>query len=476
MQRSIRRRISYRAIGIAVVVCIGPLTHAVEPTEGQSEATLDRFIADQMQRSVIPGAAVVIVDREGSVYAAGFGRTDSRISIDIPFLIGSVSKTFTALAIAQLVDDGRLRFDDRVVDRLPGFALADTSSSGRITIRHLLTHTSGLSQWSGHDRRAQETALFNHISPSRPPGEGFEYSSLNYIILGQIIEAVSDVSYSEFVQRRIFDPLEMRSSFVYGANGTAGVRELVRGHAYLFGFPLRLREPFPPPPLAPAGFIASSARDLGSYLSMLLNDGSFRGRQIVSVGSLREMFTPWGGDAAGPGMAWGVGGERIGHAGNTRTFSARLVLLSKEGRGIVLLTNVNSGPFVPGSGALMSGIVDAVEGRKPSIAVPYEILLKIGILVLVLIGAIRTFFRFRRWQRLSHPPPRFTMRTTPIFLLEIAAAIAVVLVIPRWVGVPLLTIVGYFPDLGIAMIAGVITGVTGALLKSAAAHATSARL
>ncbi len=468
MLGSVGRRVSSRALGIAAVICVALVTSA-RPVERPSAAALDRFIADQMQRSVIPGAAVVIVDRAEAVYAAAFGRPESRISIDSPFLIGSVTKTLTALAIAQLVDDGRLRFDDRVVDHLSGFALADTTRSGRITVRHLLTHTSGLSQWSGHDRRAPETARFDHIAASRPPGEKFEYSSLNYIILGQIIEAASGISYSEFLQRRIFDPLEMRSSYVYSPAGTERERRLVPGHAYLFGFPLRMKEPPAPQPLVPAGFIASSAQDLGAYLSMLINDGSFRGRQIVSSRSLREVFTPWDGGTAGPGMAWGVGRERIGHAGNTRTFSARLVILPGERRGVVLLTNVNSGPFFPGSAALMSGIVDAVKGREPSVSVPYEILLKIGILVLVLIETSRALLRFRRWRQLSYPAPRLTTRTAPRLLLEIAAAIAVVVIIPRWVGVPLLTILEYFPDLGIALILSVITGVTGALLRSATA-------
>lgn len=468
MLKSPLRPLFLGAPGLIAALCVAQLSFAAPPMDAESAASLDSFIADQMRRSVIPGAAVVIAGRDGVMYASSFGRTGSRISIDSPFLIGSATKTFTALAIAQLVDDGRLRFDDRVSDLLPGFALSGGSPSSLMTVRHLLNHTSGLSQWSGHDRRAQTSARFDHISPTRPPGEHFEYSSLNYIILGQIIEAASGLSYSEYVQRRIFDPLEMRSSYVYAAGAEVG-GDRAPGHAYLFGVPVGLSEPRAPAPLAPAGFIASSARDLGVYMTMLLNDGSFRGRRIVSPRSLREMLTPWNGAAAGPGMAWGVGEEIIGHAGNTRTFSARLALLPDEGRGVVLLTNVNSGPFVPGSAALMNGIIDAARGIEPVGSTPWEILLKIAILALVLIEVIRLILRFRRWRALSYPAPRFTMRTVPKFILEIAAAIAVVVVIPRWVGVPLLTILEYFPDLGIALVLGVVTGVTGALLKSATA-------
>lgn len=384
---------------------------------------------------------------------------------DTPFLLGSVTKTITALAIAQLADAHRLQLDDPVSKHLRGFALNAPDGGRPITLRHLLTHTSGLRQWSGHDRRAQREGTFDHIRPTRAPGTGFEYSSLNYIILGKVVEAVSGMAYAEYVRIHIFVPLEMRNSFT----DLESAREngLVRGHRYLYGLTFPGQEAQQPEPLVPAGFLISSARDLGNYLSMLLNEGWFRGRQIVSPETLHAMFTPWDGGPTGPGMAWGVGSTRIGHAGSTPTFSARLSLLPEERYGIVVLANVNSGPFFPGTAAVMDGVSRIILGQHVEPARPDEVLLKLGILVLMIAGVVRTILKFRHWSRRGFPRRLLASRRVAMPLVTEAAAAGIVLfAIPRWIGVPLLTILEYFPDLGAAMFIGVFTGISGALMRS----------
>jgi CubicO group peptidase (beta-lactamase class C family) len=332
-------------------------------------------------------------------------------------------------------------------------------------LRQLLTHTSGLAQWSGHDRRAQRDGRFDHIAPARPPGTSFEYSSLNYIILGKVVESASGMPYGRYVQLHVFEPLDMRNSFT----DLESAREngLVQGRRYFYGFTMPGHETPQPEPLVPAGFLISSARDLGSYLSMLLNEGRFRGRQIVSPEALREMFSPWGDGATGPGMAWGVGRTRIGHAGSTPTFSARVSLLPEERYGIVVLANVNSGPFFAGTAALMDGVSQLVRGEQAEPIRPDEILLKLGIGILAIAGVLRMFSRLRHWSRRGFPRRlRASRRVVMPLVIEGAAAAIVLLAIPRWIGVPLFTILEYFPDLGIAMVVGVVTGVSGALVRA----------
>ncbi len=426
---------------------------------------LSAFVQGQMRWSRLPAVAVAVVRPEHEVYAAAFSLDGTNVTPDTPFLLGSVTKTFTALAIAQLADSGRLRFDDPVAQHLPGFALGASDGGRTITLRNLLTHTSGLAQWSGHDRRAQREGRFDHIRPARPPGTEPEYSSLNYIILGKVVEAVSGMSYGDYVRTQIFEPLDMRNSFV--DLGSAREHGLVQGRWYLFGLTVAGEETQQPEPLVPAGFLISSARDVGNYLGMLLDNGRFRGRQIVAPETLREMLTPWGGGATGPGMAWGIGSTRIGHAGSTPTFSARLSLLPQERYGIVVLANVNSGPFFAGTAAVMDGVVRTVRGEPIKPVRPDEILLKLGLLVLVLVGVIRTLRSFRQWSRRGFPRRLVAARRVaiPIFV-EAAVAAIVLFAIPRWIGVPLLTILEYFPDLGIAMVVGVVTGLSGALMRA----------
>lgn len=444
---------------LSIMPTLSPLAAELDTTK------IDRLVEKQVRWSRLPGVALVVVRPDQEFHAAAFSSNGSTLSPDTPFLIGSVTKTFTALAIAQLADAGKLQFDDPVVAHLPQFTL-DAPDGGRtITLRHLLTHTSGLRQWSGHDRLAQREAQFDHISPARPPGIKFEYSSLNYIILGQVVEAVSGETYGHYVQRQIFEPLEMTNSFV--DLEAARERGLVQGHWYLFGLSIPGHESTQPAPLVPAGFLISSARDLGNYLGMLLNEGQFRGKQVVSSETLREMFKPWDDAAVGPGMGWGIGKTRIGHAGNTPTFSARLALLPKERYGVVVLANVNSGPFFAGTSAVMDGVIQALRGEPVEPVLPYEILLKLGILILVLTGLLRTFFRFRHWSQSGFP--RRLIATRPVLMplaMEAAAIAVIVIVVPRWLGVPLLTILEYFPDLGLAILVGVVTGASAALMQS----------
>lgn len=450
---------------VAGLTLLAPCTRVYAVQSAVDSTALSGFVESQMRLSRLPAVAVAIVRPDQEVYAEAFSPDGTNISPDTPFLLGSVTKTITALAIVQLADAGKLKFDDPVVEHWPDFAL-DASDGGRtITLRHLLTHTSGLRQWSGHDRRAQREGRFDHIRPARPPGSKFEYSSLNYIILGKVLEAVSGMSYGEYVRMRIFEPLDMRNSFT----DLESAREngLVRGHWFLYGLSIPDNETQQPEPLVPAGFLMSSARDLGNYLSMLLNKGHFRGRQIVAPATLRDVFRPWDGGATGPGMAWGIGSTRIGHAGSTPTFSARLSLFPEERYGIVVLANVNSGPFFPGTAAVMDGISRMVRGEHAAPVRPDEILLKLGLLILVIAGVIRVFSNFRHWSRRGFPRRLLATRriAMPLFI-EATAASIVLFAIPRWIGVPLLTILEYFPDLGIAMLGGVVTGISGALMRA----------
>jgi hypothetical protein len=166
-------------------------------------------------------------------------------------------------------------------------------------------------------------------------------------------------------------------------------------------------------------------------------------------------------------MAWGIGRSRIGHAGSTPTFSARASLLPQSGHGIIVLANVNSGPFFDGTAAVMDGIVSILGGDRARPSRPDEILLKVGILLLMLAGIGRMLAAFRRWMRRGRPRTLDgSRRVVQPLLVEIVAAIIVLLAIPRWLGVPLRTILEYFPDLGIAMVVGVFTGLCGALLRS----------
>src|SRR5262245_3202562 len=190
-------------------------------------AAIDHYVEQEMQATHLPGLALGIVQGNQVVHLKGFGVADPSgraVTPETLFIIGSLSKSFTALAIMQLVEAGQVDLDAPVQRYLPFFRLADAEASARITVRQLLNQTSGLSTVSGlpylarqdtsdsaleQDVRALQTVELTH-----PPGQTFQYSNLKYTILGLIIQTVAGESYEQYVQQRILAPLGMRNSYM----------------------------------------------------------------------------------------------------------------------------------------------------------------------------------------------------------------------------------------------------------------------
>ena len=162
-----------------------------------------------------------------------------------PFVIGSITKPFTALGITQLVEAGKIELDAPVQRYLPWFRVADPSASKLITVRELLYQTSGISQastletwdWDNDDAAIERhVRLLAHAALLGPPGKTFAYANANYTTLGVIIQAVSGESYEDYVRAHIFAPLDMRHSYL--SQEEAEHHGLATGHRWLFGFPV----------------------------------------------------------------------------------------------------------------------------------------------------------------------------------------------------------------------------------------------
>ena len=187
--------------------------------------SIEDFIDTEMPVSDVPGLAyAVVADGEiTSVGARGVVRIggDTEVTPDTPFLIGSISKSFTAMAVMQLVEAGEVALDREVSQYLDGFA---DRPAGAITIRQLLSHTSGFSTLQGNtshtDATSGKDALERSVdglagvTPAYAPDERWEYSNTNYQILGRLIEVVSGQEYQAYVTANILDPVGMEHSFV----------------------------------------------------------------------------------------------------------------------------------------------------------------------------------------------------------------------------------------------------------------------
>lgn len=347
-------RIATLLLALCLIVGLGALGRTQPSTRardgGEVFARIDRYVTDRMRSARIPGLSLAVVEGDEIVYLKGYGRADQSgrpVTPQTPFLIGSITKSFTALAVLQLVDAGSVDLDAPVQRYLPWFRVADASASARITVRQLLTMTSGLPQdyevqvWADTDARALERAV-RHLSTKEltaPPGQGFGYSNANYETLGLIVQAVSGMSYEDYVAQRIFVPLEMRNSFL--SREEAERHGVASGYQWWFGVPLPARTTYNRAEL-PAGYIVSSAEDMGHYLVAQMNAGRWGDVSILSAGGMALAHAEPGPRRYGYGWeSVRVGGRRlVNHDGGTSSFQSSLFFDPEARVGVFVTANI----------------------------------------------------------------------------------------------------------------------------------------
>lgn len=344
---------------------------------------IDAYIKRQMRRLRMPGVSLAIVEGDKIVHLRGFGKAHPHGRApgpQTPFFIGSLTKSITAVAVMQLVEAGKIELDAPVRRYLPWFRLADPDVSARMTVRHLLNQTSGLPMLPGMAvladfddspgaARRQVRAL-STIKLTRLPGAAFEYSNLNYNVLGLVIESVSGEAYADYIQKHIFTPLDMSHS--YTSHATAKQNGLAVGHRYWFSFPVPVTNLAVPRGSLSSGQLISSTNDLSHYLIAYLNGGRYGSAQLLSPASIAQMqrgvaeVNVMGASVGKYGMGWFNAkiGETtvISHGGNVPDFSGYIALLPEQQKGIVLLVNADHYglPFVleevgAGAAALLAG-------------------------------------------------------------------------------------------------------------------------
>ena len=298
------------------VVC----TMAASTVWSAPPADLDATINKAITEVGIPGFAVSIVEDGKSTYAKGFGVRrlggSEPVDADTLFIIGSTSKAFTSAALAILVDEGKIGWDDKVIDHLPGFQMYDPWVTREMTIRDLLVHRSGLGLGQGDllsiprttRSRTDIVHAVRFLKPATSFRSGYAYDNVLYAVAGQLVEAVSGQRWEDFVRDRIFKPAGMTRS-------TTDERDLfktdnrVQPHARTDG---RIRgmgalsmldeRQGLPQVMAPAGLIASSANDLSHWLAIQLAHGALPGSdkadstkdapRLFSAAASKEMWKP----------------------------------------------------------------------------------------------------------------------------------------------------------------------------------------
>lgn len=432
------------------------------------ETEMTQFIESQLKEFNVPGAAVGIVRRDGRVYLRGFGKaadTGYQITPQTPFLIGSNSKSFTALAVMQLVESGKLNLDSSVREYLPWFSVRDQAAASSITVRQLLNHTTGFPASAefrpstvrnatiSSDRYVSE---INRIRPSHKPGEAFEYSDLNYEILGLLIEAISHKPFANYVQESVLMPLDMQSTYLTYDDAVA--HGLLKGNQYLFGLSVSIStRPYDADGVASSN-IASTAEDLCHYLEALLNGGSYNGHSVISKSSLTIMQQPRSDLGSTYGMGWFIetwrGTRSINHMGMNANFSSMINILPEKGYGIVVLTNVNSFSIL-GKNNLMDGIIGRINGQQPRSYWPEELMLRLVLLGILIFGAAQLLGRLWTWRKMNFALVLTPNAGTVIVILCGLAMVAVFLILlPILADAPLSELFELQPDIGFGLVVG----------------------
>lgn len=392
------------------------------PTDPSYEE-IDAYIEKQLEALNIPGAALVIVEGDRIVHFKGFGVTGPEGGVptpQTPYFIGSLTKSFTALATMQLVEAGKIELDAPIQHYLPWFTLADPKAAAQITVRHLLNQTSGIAQIPGMialgnfdnspgaaERQARALATYEL---ARSVGSGWEYSNLNFSLLGLVIEAGSGETYTDYIQNHIYAPLNMHHSFT--SKSEARQDGLAVGHMQWFGFPVAV----PDLPIASAslagGYLIASAEDLGHYLIAQLNQGEYAGVRVLSSDGIAQMHQPAASvDVAGIheadyGMGWFIKEfdqkQLVFHTGEVPDYFAYMALLPEKKRAMGLLVNTMEQAYNYSLWTLGENVALWLAGQPPQpntwAVLPWAVRSVLLLPVLQIIAIAVTLKKVIRWR------------------------------------------------------------------------------
>ncbi len=444
--------------------------------------SIDDVIDREMPASGAPGLAyAVVVDGEiTSAGARGVVRLggEKTVTPDSPFLTGSISKSFTALSVMQLVEASEIQLDAEVSQYLDVFT---GRAAGDITVRQLLSHTSGYSTLQGNASHtdssggtaelAQRVDQLAELSPAHAPDEAWEYSNTNYQILGRVVEVVSGQEYQAYVAEHILEPIGMRNSFV--ADGEVHP-SMATGHRPWFGS----SKPFPENKTqrgtAPQGGIVASANDLARYLQTMMNGHD----DVLSAAGKTMMMRPAGAASPSYGLGWFVdsGNATVGHSGSSPGYETLATMMPSEKKAVVVLVNAGSGVGFGETTQLRNSITAAAlgldydgEGARLS-----QKALFISLVLLPFVYALSMIWAWRHRIAIRAKSGVFGLFSLWFPLLSTLAAAWVILhLVPNLFGTPLANIRLFQPDLGIALMATAVTGVLWALFRLAVAYTGS---
>jgi CubicO group peptidase (beta-lactamase class C family) len=337
---------------IAVSLYTMPARSGATQSASGDFAGVEHYVQAVMAALPIPGMAVAVVRGDQMVYLQGFGtanRAGDPVTPQTPFPLASVTKSFTSLAVQQLAAAGKLNLDASLQTYLPEFQLADSQAAAAITLRHLMAHTSAISQSEGtqpylHDPATTLPAALAKLAKYQPayrPGEKYDYSNWNFILLGEVVARASGQPYAQYVQAQILNPLGMKNSTFADYHTIPGA---ATGNYISFGLPVPYDEKHVPVELS-AGYLTASVEDMAHYLIPYFNKGQYAGTRLLPDRGPGSFDANWNWQpGAPPDVAYTYSG---GH----NSISTGFQVLPAQQLGVIVLMNTRLDMFAPGPAA-----------------------------------------------------------------------------------------------------------------------------
>ena len=293
--------IKMKTIKILFVILLAPIWLNAQDADYLSRLNnIDKYAEQLLKDWNIPGMGIVIVHKQETIFAKGFGYADlekgRKATSETIFPIASNTKLFTAVIAAQLATEGKLKLDAPIQTYIPEISFHDGALNSSITMRDLLSHRTGLPGYDGiwinsRFKREDLLAKLSYIKPTLGFREGYIYNNLMYTTAGLVIERVTSKSWEENVQERIFKPLGMNQSGFAGVGRKPSLHSLSyfensEGKLQSRNFSSQSEA------LGPAGTIYSSMDDMAKWLTILINQGRYKKKQIIPADAIAETTVP----------------------------------------------------------------------------------------------------------------------------------------------------------------------------------------
>jgi CubicO group peptidase (beta-lactamase class C family) len=425
---------------------------------------LDKNISALIDQYKIPNSVVAITNKDGIVYT--FATPTNGVN-DV-FLIGSNTKSFTALAILQLADKGLIDIDKPVSFYLNWFSFANETSDQKITVRHLLNQTSGIPTWGGfYDEKTNDSAAYQKgfgdylktLPSVHSVGQAFQYSNANYTLLGLLIEKVSSKTYGQYLNEAILSPLKMPHS--YANYKTAVANDLITGYQYAFIKPVSSRTKEYSDFKVAEGYLASTADDMCRYLRGVMQNTEGVG---LKESTYKMMFSP---QKEGYAMGWGetfyFSQRIIQHLGLNENFNSAMFFMPQQDYGVIVLANTNSMEF----GAAAKEAIIKTLLNKPYTMASFspEYVQRIAVLICALIALIFAIFNMIKWKELNFIVPKPKVLSLVRCLFFTILSLIPILILPKIGNVTLTALMRHAPDFAYGVWAIAIFGTITAVIR-----------